>query len=165
MIEAYQNDEDLHQLTAALITEKSLDQVEKSKRQAAKAVNFGLIDAMGAKGLAEYAYNNYRVQMRLKQAETFRKRYFEAYQGIARWHGAIKRRLPREMRTMGDRLWRWQDEPKLTELLNTPIQGTAADITKAALAKLPIALKEIGARLIGPVHDEILLEAPENGAN
>lgn len=165
MIEAYQNDEDLHQLTAALIADKSLDQVEKSERQAAKAVNFGLIYAMGAKGLAEYAYNNYGVQMSLKQAETFRKRYFEAYQGIARWHGAIKRRLPREMRTVGDRLRRWQDEPKLTELLNTPVQGTAADITKAALAKLPIALKETGARLIGTVHDEILLEAPENVAN
>jgi DNA polymerase I len=161
MIEAYQNDEDLHRLTAALIADKSLDQVEKSERQAAKAVNFGLIYAMGAKGLAEYAYNNYGVQMSLKQAETFRKRYFEAYQGIARWHGAIKRRLPREMRTVGDRLRRWQDEPKLTELLNTPVQGTAADITKAALAKLPTALKETGARLIGTVHDEILLEAPE----
>lgn len=164
MIEAYQNDEDLHRLTAALIADKSLDQVEKSERQAAKAVNFGLIYAMGAKGLAEYAYNNYGVQMSLKQAETFRKRYFEAYQGIAQWHGAIKRKLPREMRTMGDRLRRWQDEPKLTELLNTPVQGTAADITKAALAKLPTALKETGARLIGTVHDEILLEAPENMA-
>jgi DNA polymerase-1 len=164
MIEAYQNDEDLHRLTAALIADKSLDQVEKSERQAAKAVNFGLIYAMGAKGLAEYAYNNYGVQMSLKQAETFRKRYFEVYQGIARWHGAIKRRLPREMRTVGDRLRRWQDEPKLTELLNTPVQGTAADITKAALAKLPIALKETGARLIGTVHDEILLEAPESTA-
>jgi DNA polymerase I-like protein with 3'-5' exonuclease and polymerase domains len=164
MIEAYQNDEDLHRLTAALIADKSLDQVEKSERQAAKAVNFGLIYAMGAKGLAEYAYNNYGVQMSLKQAETFRKRYFEAYQGIARWHGAIKRRLPREMRTMGDRLRCWQDEPKLTELLNTPVQGTAADITKAALAKLPTTLKETGARLIGTVHDEILLEAPEGKA-
>jgi len=164
MIEAYQNDEDLHRLTAALIADKSLDQVEKSERQAAKAVNFGLIYAMGAKGLAEYAYNNYGVQMSLKQAETFRKRYFEAYQGIARWHGAIKRRLPREIRTVGDRLRRWQDEPKLTELLNTPVQGTAADITKAALSKLPIALKETGARLIGTVHDEILLEVPEGTA-
>lgn len=164
MIEAYQNNEDLHRLTAALIADKSLDQVEKSERQAAKAVNFGLIYAMGAKGLAEYAYNNYGVQMSLKQAETFRKRYFEAYQGIARWHGAIKRRLPREMRTMGDRLRRWKDEPKLTELLNTPVQGTAADITKAALAKLPTMLKETGARLIGTVHDEILLEAPEDAA-
>ena len=66
---------------------------------------------------------------------------------------------------MGDRLRCWQDEPKLTELLNTPVQGTAADITKAALAKLPIALKETGAKLIGTVHDEILLEAPENMAN
>ncbi|MGG6295750.1 bifunctional 3'-5' exonuclease/DNA polymerase [Leptolyngbya sp. AN02str] len=164
MIEAYQNDEDLHRLTAALIADKSLDQVEKSERQAAKAVNFGLIYAMGAKGLAEYAYNNYGVQMSLKQAETFRKRYFEAYQGIARWHGAIKRRLPREMRTVGDRLRCWKDEPKLTELLNTPVQGTAADITKAALAKLPMALKGTGARLIGTVHDEILLEAPEDAA-
>lgn len=65
---------------------------------------------------------------------------------------------------MGDRLRCWKDEPKLTELLNTPVQGTAADITKAALAKLPMALKGTGARLIGTVHDEILLEAPEDAA-
>lgn len=65
---------------------------------------------------------------------------------------------------MSDRLRCWQDELKLTELLNTPVQGSAADITKAALAKLPIALKETGARLIGTVHDETLLEAPEDKA-
>jgi len=50
---------------------------------------------------------------------------------------------------MGDCLRCWKEEPKLTELLTTPVQGTAADITKAALAKLPIVLKETGASLIG----------------
>lgn len=164
MIEAYQNDEDLHQLTAALIAEKSIEEVDKSERQAAKAVNFGLIYAMGAYGLAEYAYNNYGVRMSLDQATTFRKRYFDAYQGIARWHREIKKRMPSSMRTLGDRLRLWRDEPKLTELLNTPVQGTSADITKAALAKLPFALEGTGAKLIGTVHDEILLEAPEETA-
>lgn len=70
-----------------------------------------------------------------------------------------------EARTLSGRRRRWTEQPKLTELLNTPVQGTAADITKEALATLPDALSGTGAKLIGTIHDEILLEVPEANAN
>lgn len=54
----------------------------------------------------------------------------------------------------------WRSEPRLTGLLNTPVQGTAADIVKRALANLSEALYGTGVRIIGSVHDEILLESP-----
>lgn len=161
MIEAYQNGEDLHRLTASLISGKSMSEVTKHERQAAKAVNFGLIFAMGAEGLQRYAQNTYGVIMTLQQAETFRKRFFEAYKGLAKWHQKVKSQTTTEARTLSGRRRRWSEEPKLTELLNTPVQGSAADITKKALTLLPAALEGTGAKLIGTVHDEILLEVPE----
>lgn len=57
------------------------------------------------------------------------------------------------------------EPPPITELFNTPVQGTAADITKKALALLPPRLGGTGAKIIGTVHDEILLEAPEEKAD
>ena len=57
------------------------------------------------------------------------------------------------------------DTPKITALCNTPVQGTAADITKKALALLPQGLADTGAQIIGMVHDEIILEVPEGVAD
>jgi len=164
MVTAYQQEEDLHQVTAALLAGKSLAAVTSAERQAAKAVNFGLIYAMGAKGLADYARNAYNLAITLAEAREFRQRFFEVYQGIAAWHDQAREQLrsqrsgPWQVRTLGDRLRRWTNPPKLTEWLNTPVQGTAADITKQALARLPSALQDHDAKLIGVVHDEILLE-------
>ena len=58
----------------------------------------------------------------------------------------------------------WETPPRITELYNTPVQGTAADIIKKALTLLPEALAGTGSRIIGCVHDEILLETPEDNA-
>jgi len=62
--------------------------------------------------------------------------------------------------------WRrtWNDTPKITALYNTPVHGTAADITKKALGLLPQRLADTGAKIIGTVHDEIILEVPEGVA-
>ena len=81
MIEAFKKEQDIHRLTAALLTNKNLDQVTKEERQAAKAVNFGLIYAMGVKGLQAYAQETYGVQMTEEKAQLFRDRFFEVYQG------------------------------------------------------------------------------------
>jgi DNA polymerase I-like protein with 3'-5' exonuclease and polymerase domains len=161
MINAYQHDEDLHLLTASLVTGKAMEKVTKEERQAAKAVNFGLIFAMSAAGLADYARESYGVEMSLKEAATFRQRFFKYYQGIADWHESLRKSDQREIRTLSDRLRQWQEQPKLTELYNTPVQGTAADIVKKALALLPERLLGKGAKIIGTVHDEILLEVPD----
>ena len=161
MIEAYRTGKDLHALTAALISNKRIEEVSKKERQAAKAVNFGLIYAMGAKGLQGYAKSVYGIDMSLEEAELFRDRFFKAYKGIAAWHAYSKRNTNvQEVRTLSGRRCLYDKEPSITGILNTPVQGTAADITKRALVMLVPVVKELKGRIIATVHDEILLEVP-----
>jgi len=160
MIEAYRNGEDLHRLTASLISGRPIDSVTKQDRQAAKAVNFGLIYAMGAQGLCEYAREAFGMTLSEEQAVQFRQRFFEAYPGIAAWHEETQEKQPNETRTILGRRRFWNNTPKITELLNSPIQGTSADIIKKVLSMLPNALEGTRAMIVGCVHDEILLEVP-----
>lgn len=162
MLEAYNSGQDLHALTASLMANKNISEVTKAERQAAKAVNFGLIYAMGAKGLQSYAKTVYGVSMSLQEAETFRNRFFKAYKGIAAWHEKMKRTVNvTETRTLSGRRCIFGSEAGLTGLLNTPVQGTAADIAKKALGLLAPEVKKLNAHIIATVHDEILLEVPE----
>ena len=162
MVEAFQRGEDLHALTASLLLDKPLDEVTRAERQAAKAVNFGLIFAMGAPGLQAYARNVYGVTLGLDEAVAFRERFFEAYPGMVEWHRRIREEgPPRESRTLSGRRRQWRDTPGVAALYNTPVQGTAADITKQALALLPQALEGTDSKIIGVIHDEVLVEAPE----
>ena len=66
-----------------------------------------------------------------------------------------------ENRTLTGRRRAWNGTPRITALYNTPVQGTAADITKKALGLLPQKLAGTGAKIIGTVHDEIILEVPD----
>jgi DNA polymerase-1 len=160
MLEAYRKGEDLHRLTASLITGTSIEMVTEEQRQAAKAVNFGLLYAMGAKTLREYAMSRYGVTLSMKEASAFRKAFFDVYPGVAAWHHRMKGQ--RETRTLAGRLRRWtEDRPKLTEVLNAPVQGTAADILKRALAELLPRLRPLGANIVAVVHDEVIVEVAE----
>jgi len=158
MIKAYQNGEDLHNLTASLMLAKPVDAITKQERQAAKAVNFGLIYAMGAAGLKQYSLQSYGVDMTIEQAEDFRGRFFKAYTSIARWHSSLKKSPPTESRTLSGRKFVFSSDAGLSGLCNAPVQGTAADITKKALGLLAQRLKGTSAYIVGIVHDEILLE-------
>ena len=164
MIEAYKNGGDLHKLTASLVTGTPLHDVTKAQRQAAKAINFGLIFAMGARGLQSYAGDVYGVEMTLEEAEAFRDRYFEAYRGIKLWHDSIKAKPPRVSRSLTGRRYFHKEDAGIAGLYNTPVQGTAADIVKNALGMLMDTLKDTSAGIVAVVHDEILLEAPESEA-
>ncbi|MDP4089742.1 MAG: bifunctional 3'-5' exonuclease/DNA polymerase [Bacillota bacterium] len=165
MIEAYRKGQDLHALTASLIANKKLAEITKAERQAAKAVNFGLIYAMGAKGLQGYAKTVYGIDMSLEDAELFRGRFFKAYRGIAEWHAAVKRsKNVKESRTLSGRRCVYIQEPGITALLNIPVQGTAADIAKKALGMLVPVVKKLRGSIGATVHDEILLEVPEDAA-
>ena len=165
MIAAYVEGQDLHRLTASLLSGKDLDQVMAEDRQSAKAVNFGLIYAMGADGLRGYAKVVYNVDLTIEEAQRFRSMFFQSYPGIAAWHRSTNLKAANEARTLGGRRRKWQSAAKITELLNTPVQGTSADITKKALGLLPQRLVDTGARIIGTVHDEIILQVPEEKAN
>ncbi len=158
MADAYQNGEDIHRLTASLISDIPIEAVTKAQRQAAKAVNFGLIYGMGAAGLRQYAQLSYGVEMTLAQAEQFRDRFFRAYQGIAAWHKRIGDTRPTEERSLMGRKFIFSRDSGLSGLYNTPVQGTAADIAKAALGALAKSLRGTQVHIIAAVHDEILLE-------
>jgi DNA polymerase I len=165
MLEAYMQNMDLHALTASLIANKPIENISKQERQAAKAVNFGLIYAMGARGLQGYAKSVYGVDLSLKEAELFKSRFFNAYKGIAKWHDRMKRASGmRESRTLSGRRILFSEQPGITALLNMPVQGTAADIVKRALGMLVPVTYRLGGSIVATVHDEILLEVPESAA-
>ena len=160
---AYRTGEDLHRLTASLVTGTPLEDVTKEQRQAAKAVNFGLIYGMGPPGLKDYAKKQYGVTLSLKEAKAFKEAFFQAYPGIATWHNRM--RGERETRTLAGRLRRWPEaRPKVTEVFNAPVQGTAADILKLALAGLLPRLEPLGGRIVAVIHDEVIVEVPEDRA-
>jgi len=99
MIEAYQAGDDLHALTARTVLNTEDGEIRPEDRQAAKALNFGLIYGMGAPRLREYAANSYRVEMTEEEAWRFRERFFKTYPGLRRWHrsqrdGPVATRTP-----------------------------------------------------------------------
>lgn len=161
---AFQAGEDLHRLTAAFLLDKSPETVTEEERRMAKAINFGLIYGMGAAKLQSQALVKYGVSLSLPDAKRFRKRFFELYPGIKAWHEQVKQdvyvRSLKTCRTLTGRRRLWRDRPKLNEMINHPVQGLNADITKMALVQLSKKLPT-EAWLIGMLHDEILVECPE----
>jgi DNA polymerase-1 len=164
MLETFREGGDVHEATAKSITGK--EEVTKEERKLAKAVNFGLIFGQGAQGLKDYARNNYGVEMTLEEADAYRTRFFETYRGIARWHTMEDARLRRgqvDTRTLAGR--RRRNVRSYAEHLNAPVQGTAADGMKMALALLWERRDECrGAVPILAVHDEIVVECDEGEA-
>lgn len=162
----YIRGEDAHAQTASLVSNVPIKEVTKAQRQMAKAVNFGLIYGMAAPKLVLYAQANYGVSMSLKEAETFRRRYFEGYAGIQRWHRRIfsdEARKSGMTRTVAGRL-RYLNPDSYNEFSNSPVQGTGADGLKASLRIVYEKLKRYGgdAKMIHMVHDEIVLQVKED---
>ena len=164
MLETFREGGDVHTTTARSITGK--EEITKEERKLAKAVNFGLIFGQGAEALRNYARNNYGVEMSLEEAFAYRERFFGTYEGIARWHSRTSARVDRgeyETRTLTGRLRR--DVRFYTEHLNAPVQGTAADGMKLALALLWERREACpGAVPVLAVHDEIVVECNEEDA-
>lgn len=162
MIEAYRNGEDLHKLTAALVLQKQIGIITKKERQAAKAVNFGLVFGMGAAGLKAYAMETYGVEMSMDEAEVFKKRFFAGYRGLDSWHKELQKKKPGTSRTLAGRKHTYSIESGMSIRYNTPVQGTAADILKNALGMLYVALKGTDTFIVAVIHDEIVLECDES---
>ncbi len=169
MLAAFRADEDIHATTAAAIYGVELDAVTKSMRRHAKAINFGLIYGMSAFGLTR------TTELTLAEAENFVKTYFQKFPGVKRYLDGI-RRLAAQQGYVETLLGRRRYFPALQskqnvqiknreerEAINAPIQGTAADIMKIAMLKIPPALKAAGlkGKMLLQVHDELVLECPE----
>jgi DNA polymerase-1 len=170
MLAAFRAGQDIHAATAAAIYGVALDQVTKEQRRHAKAINFGLIYGMSAFGLHR------STDLTLAEAENFVKAYFQQFPGVKAFLDGLRRQASRQgyvETLLGRRRYfpnlKSNANPALRareerEAINAPVQGTAADIMKLAMVRLPPALKAagLGARMLLQVHDELVLEVPEN---
>lgn len=165
MLAAFRSGQDIHTLTAGKLAGKTAEKVTEQERKLAKAVNFGLLYGMSARGLAEYGRISFGLKLEEKEAREFRGKFFEAYPGLQHWHDEARQSAedPKvtEVRTLYGRR-RWLPPPggrmewvRFTALVNTPVQGTCGDAIKRAM----VALAE--ASLVSTVHDELILEVPE----
>ena len=169
LIEAFNNGEDIHRMTAARVLGIPADQITVSDRSRAKAVNFGVIYGMSGFGLSE------ELHITRKEAEEYINEYFKKHKKVKEYmDGQIakaketgysetilgRKRAIHEItasaymvRQLGERL-----------AMNSPIQGSAADIIKVAMLKVYRELKEKhpDARLILQVHDELIIESPDD---
>jgi DNA polymerase-1 len=160
MQEAYQNGEDLHILTARRLSGK--EEVTPEERQKAKSANFGLLYGMSAASYQAYAQANYGVSMTEEEAKGYRDAFFVGYPGLSRWHRSTWRNRPQETRTFAGRRRLFSENAPITEILNTPVQGTGADGLKRSLALLWERSGECpGAFPVLAVHDEIVVECDE----
>ncbi len=169
MLDAFRAGQDIHAATAAAIYGVGLNQVSKEQRRHAKAINFGLIYGMSAFGLSR------TTELTLGEAENFVKAYFQQFPGVKRFLDGLRRSAAREgyvETLLGRRRYfpnlKSNANPGLRareerEAINAPVQGTAADIMKIAMVRLPGALRAAGlqSRMLLQVHDELVLEVPE----
>ncbi|GAW83102.1 plastid replication-repair enzyme [Plasmodium gonderi] len=157
MLKAYNNNIDLHTLTASIITKKAISDINKEDRHIAKAINFGLIYGMNYVNLKNYANTYYNLNMNLDQCLYFYNSFFEHYKGIYRWHNHIKQMRSLEYCTLSNRKVIFPYF-SFTKALNYPVQGTCADILKLSLVQLYKNLRHIDGKIILCVHDEIIIE-------
>ena len=164
LIDAFNNGQDIHRATAARVMGIPEDQITSEERSSAKAVNFGVIYGMSSFGLST------ELNISRREAENYIKEYFNKHQAVKDYmdgqvefckeHGYVETILGRKryikeikasnfmVRQLGERL-----------AMNTPIQGSAADIIKLAMVKVFNALEGRKSRLLLQVHDELIIEA------
>lgn len=158
MLEAYNQGMDLHSLTASRVSGVAIDEVTKAMRSEAKALNFGMLFGMGWESLITYAWGSYGVLLTPKQAHDFIDKFFQTYHGLKQWQNKQGRQVTKKAYTLGKRRQLFPEKARYTQLVNTPIQGTEADILKTVLSILPDLLKETSGKLIACIHDEIVVE-------
>ncbi|SHE43452.1 DNA polymerase I [Caloramator proteoclasticus] len=165
LIESFKNGEDIHKRTASEVFNIPIDEVTAIQRSRAKAINFGIVYGLSDFGLAQ------DLKITRKEAKEYIENYFARYTGVRKYlddvikrakeNGYVKtifnriRFIPeinssnRNIRMLGERL-----------AMNTPIQGSAADIIKIAMVNVYRKLEELGlkSRIILQVHDELVLE-------
>ena len=173
MLAAFRAGEDIHSATAAAIYSEETEQVSKEQRRHAKAINFGLIYGMSSFGLSR------STGLTLGEAENFTRAYFENFPGVKAYLDGLRLQAARVgyVETMLGRRRYFPNLSTLTnfnlknreerEAINAPIQGTAADIMKIAMIRMPAALRQakLSARILLQVHDELLLECPAEELN
>ncbi len=169
MLAAFRAGQDIHAATAAAILNIPLEAVSKDQRRNAKAINFGLIYGMSAFGLTRTS------ELTLAESENFVEAYFQQFPGVKSYLDQMRRTAADQgyvETLLGRRRYfpglKTERNPMLRnraerEAINAPIQGTAADIMKIAMLRIPPALVKAGltGRVLLQVHDELVLECPQ----
>lgn len=167
LVQAFKDDMDIHTRTAMDVFHVEANQVDSNMRRQAKAVNFGIVYGISDYGLSQ------NLGITRKEAQAFIDRYFESYPGVK----AYMDRIVQEAKQNGyvtTLMHRRRYLPDITSrnfnirsfaertAMNTPIQGSAADIIKKAMIDLKAAIKKEGLQtsMLLQVHDELILEAP-----
>jgi DNA polymerase-1 len=171
LIDAFLADQDIHAATAARLFHVPIDQVERSQRSLAKTINFATIYGVSEFGLS------IRTEMSRQEARQFLDQYFVTYPRIRAYIGDTLAKVNRDgyvetllgrkrffPELLNARLPFNQRQAVERAAINAPIQGTAADIMKIAMARLHQRLREGGfrARMLLQVHDELVLETPDD---
>jgi DNA polymerase-1 len=168
MLNAFRAGQDIHATTAAAIFGVPLEAVTKEQRRHAKAINFGLIYGMSAFGLTR------STKLTLAESQDFVEAYFRQFPGVKKYLDGIRRSahangyvetllgrrryFPALKSTLNQNLRNREER----EAINAPIQGTAADIMKIAMIRIPpaIAQASLHGRMLLQVHDELVIECP-----
>lgn len=166
---AFAQGEDIHRATAAEIFSANVSEVTSEQRRYAKVINFGLIYGMSSFGLAQ------SLGISRDAAKNYIDRYFARYPGVARYMEETRQKAHHQgyvETVFGRRLWLAEINSQNAQrrqgaeraAINAPMQGTAADLIKLAMIAVQdwIEQQQLHSQLIMQVHDELLLEVPEN---
>jgi DNA polymerase-1 len=169
LISSFNNDEDIHSITAARIFEVDPQEVTAKMRRDAKAINFGVIYGMSDYGLAR------ATGMTRDEAANFIARYFERYPDVRKFLDRTKmeaRKLGYVKTLLGRKrfLSEVNSENRIIResaermAINAPVQGTSADIIKVAMLEIYRRMHEetMSSKMLLQIHDELLFEVPEN---
>lgn len=169
MVDAFKQNADIHAICASQVFDVPLDKVSKQLRSRAKAVNFGIVYGISDFGLAE------QIDIKRNEAKKYIEQYLQKYSGIKKFMGDIveeskekgfvetiyhRRRYIPELKSNNYMVRKFGDRVAM----NTPIQGTAADIMKIAMIKVYNELKKrnLKSKIVLQIHDELLIETYKN---
>ena len=168
MIEAFVHGEDIHKQAASKVLHKPIEEITKEERSSAKAVNFGIVYGISDFGLAE------QLGISKKAAKSYIEQYLEEYSGVKQYMEEVveiaktkgyastmfgRRRYIKELASNNYMVREFGKRAAM----NTPIQGTAADIMKIAMIKVYTQIKKqnLKSKIVLQVHDEMMIEAPQ----
>jgi DNA polymerase-1 len=168
LVDAYQNDRDIHQLTASEVFGVPPMMIDAEHRRRAKAVNFGIVYGISPFGLSQ------QLGIDTKESKKYIDNYFERYSGVREWIDRTLDQVRRDEKvsTLFGRIRPIPDihsrNPNLRGFAertatNTPLQGTAADLIKLAMIRIhgDLAARKLKSRMLLQVHDELVFEVPD----
>jgi DNA polymerase-1 len=167
--QAFKDGHDIHAMTASEMFDVPLDEMTPDVRRQAKAINFGVIYGISGFGLAR----NLRIPR--AEAQGFIDRYFERFPGIktymeetvkfAKDHAYVQTLFGRKINTPEINAKGPGAGFAKRAAINAPIQGTAADVIRRAMIRMPDAIKDLPCRMLLQVHDELIFEVPEDSVD